>query len=291
MRILVAGGGGMIGSNIVRLLDGQAFTADLRATRHDLRDTFTCETVARNMDVIYDCAAPTRGIGSHDFSDVARIPLNLLAQRPKHFVYASSSCVYPDNATIPTPEFEGFDAEPEAANRGYGWGKRVGELACRYSGVACTIVRPSNVYGPSYDWSNPVKHVIPSLIEKMLTGRDLTVWGSGEQTRSFLYEEDCARLMIALSRHTGIFNMPGEEITVRELVTKLANIMCFQGEIHFDTSRPEGPKRKLQDDTKLVSVLPNWEPQVSLDEGLRRTIEAASDAYRNHQLSQSAHRA
>jgi|HubBroStandDraft_6_1064221.scaffolds.fasta_scaffold00134_36 nucleoside-diphosphate-sugar epimerase len=273
MRVLVAGSAGLIGSNVVRILRDNGICPDLC----DKRFGWDARDVRDGYDLIYDCAAPTRGIGSHDFLETAQVPLNLV-QQTDHIVYLSSSCVYPDTASVPTPEAEGFNGEPEEANRGYGWAKRVGELACRYSDVKATIVRPSNIYGPSYDWTNPVKHVIPALVERMLTGESpLVVWGNGQQTRSFMYEDDCALLIVRLAEHEGTFNLGGEESTIQELAEMLADITDYRGEIVYDKSKPEGPARKAQKTEKLEMALGSWKV-TPLREGLERTVHAFNNS-------------
>ena len=265
----------MIGSNVARLL-GVPHLCDLKIGNDALKILFDYET-------IFDCASPTQGIGSNDFHDTAAIPIHL-TRHAKHFVYCSSSCVYPDWADIPTKEADGFMGQPEEANRGYGWAKRVGELACKYSGIPCTVVRPSNIYGPSYDWSKPHKHVIPSLITRMLAGENpLVVWGSGHQSRSFMYEEDCAKLIVALSKYEGTFNLGGDEMKIGHLAKIIAELIGFKGDIVFDTSKPEGPLRKCQDTNALGRVLGSV-ISTPLEEGLRQTIAAA----RNHRTRVAA---
>lgn len=269
----------MIGSNVLRQLEkaGPIFGCDLKTGWNALN-------VGEQYDSIFDCAAPTQGIGSNDFHDTAAIPIHL-SRKAKRFVYVSSSCVYSENAPVPTKEIESHFGNPESANEGYGWAKRAGELACRYAGIPCTVVRPGNVYGPSYDWSKPHKHVIPSLITRMLAGEDpLIVWGSGFQSRSFMYEEDCAKLIVALSKHEGTFNLGGEEIRIGALVKVIADLIGYKGRIVFDTSKPEGPRRKVQDTTKLGQVLGSV-ISTPLEEGLKKTIDAAS---RNHRSSERA---
>ena len=285
MRNIVAGSSGMIGSRVVAMLDAPI--------RLDLKDGVDLRCFDDHWDsvfegiegnIVFDCAAPTQGIGSDEFLDVARIPMNLLASRPSKFIYCSSSCVYSDFCEVPTTEDEGILGLPESANRGYGWAKRCGELACKYSGVSCAIVRPSNIYGPSYDWSKEHKHVIPSLITQMLDGvNPLIVWGSGHQSRSFMYEEDCAALIVALSKHEGTFNLGGEEIKIGALAKMIAELVGYKGQIVFDTDKPEGPRRKVQDTTLLNRTLGSV-VSTPLEEGLRKTIAAA----RNSRISVAA---
>jgi nucleoside-diphosphate-sugar epimerase len=267
----------MIGSNLVRLFDYSCECADIKEGI-DLRLPWK----HKKMDVIYDCAAPTQGIGSDDFMDAARIPLTMLATKPAIYVYASSSCVYPEHTPLPADEEWGLIGEPEEANRGYGWAKRVGELACKYSGVPCTIVRLANIYGPSYDWKKPHKHVIPSLIEKMLRGDNpLIVWGSGHQTRSFMYETDCAERMIALSTHPGTYNLGGYEVSIRDIVHFLVGIIGYKGKIFYDETKPVGPLRKSQSTEKMDQTIGAL-PVTPLRKGLELTVERAIDQARNH---------
>lgn len=275
MRPVVAGGMGMIGSNVAKLLPAPVIL-DLK-NGYDLRDPKDCELAAGAL--VFDLAAPTEGIGSHNFSDVARIPLNLLAKHPKRYIYVSSSCVYPDTAEVPTEEYEGLASYPESANEGYGWGKRCGELACKYSDVPHTIVRPGNIYGPSYDWSRKHKHVIPALIEKMLR-RDETivVWGDGYQSRSFMYEEDCAKLIVALSKYDGIYNLGGWEMRIGHLVKLLVELTGYQGKIVFDSSKPTGPMRKAQCTKRMERVLGKV-VLTPIEEGLRKTIDAMVNSH------------
>ncbi|MFZ3211392.1 MAG: NAD-dependent epimerase/dehydratase family protein [Terriglobales bacterium] len=290
MRVLVAGGAGMIGSNIVRLLGPSAVVADVSVDGWDLRNFSVCQMAVEGMDAIYDCAARTVGIeysSNHHgemFYDTAAISLNLLEAarlaNVKKYMVVSSSCVYPDWAQVPVLESDGEPGAPESANLGYGWAKRFAEIQGRlYAeqyGMHVVIVRPGNVYGPSYNWANPEMHVIPSLISKMLGGDDpLTVWGSGQQTRSFLYEEDCARLMIALMEkgtRGEAYNLGGEEVSIGKLTKLLAELCEYTGTIIFDAGKPEGPARKAQN-TKKLEMLLGKALLTPLREGLQKTIE------------------
>lgn len=214
------------------------------------------------------------------------ISLNLLeAARNagvEDYLYVSSSCVYADHYTNEAvPEYYAESYIPEQANEGYGWAKRIAEKQCRYYyldyGMRTIIVRPANIYGPSYDWSRSVEdmHVIPAIITKMLRGdKEIVVWGSGKQTRTFMYERDAAELMVELMEK-GVageaYNLGGREVTIRDLVDDLVVLCGYQGKIIYDTSKPEGPQRKAQDTNKITALLGFRAPH----DGLHETIEAA----------------
>ena len=217
------------------------------------------------------------------------ISLNLLeAARingAKDYVYVSSSCVYPDSDD-PAGESLGTEANPEHANEGYGWAKRIGELQARYYareyGMRTIIARPANLYGPSYDWSNPNPHVIPSLIAQMLNGKkEIVIWGSGEQTRTLMYERDAARILIELMEHgeSGeAYNLGGQETQIKAVAQILSDHCGYQGKLNFDTSKPEGPRRKAYKTEKL-SQLVSGMVITGLSDGLKETVEAARRAF------------
>ena len=224
------------------------------------------------------------------FHHTSAVPIKLMeaaqARGVGKYLVVSSACVYSDRATVPNVEEDGGWDQPETANFGYGWGKRLAEIQGRlYAeqyGMKVVIVRPANVYGPSYNWtSHPDMHVIPSLLARMLRGDDpLVVWGSGQQTRSFLYEGDCAHRMVSLL-DAGVsgeaYNLGGDETKVSDLALLLARLCGYGGEVVFDPSKPEGPRRKAQDISKLARALPGL-TSLPLTEGLAEVVEAAKRA-------------
>ena len=275
MKILVCGSEGMVGSNVVRILEskyrGKVYTADLKHGV-DLRDPRDCKLVTRNCDQIFHLADRTVGIGyssTHHgqmMTDSLLISLNLLeAARKagvKDYLYVSSSCVYEgdlgdDKIVFPYP--------PELSNAGYGWAKCIAERQCIYYareyGMRTVIARPANIYGPSYDWTRPVEdmHVIPALIVKMLRKhKEITIWGSGNQTRTFQYESNAASLIVRLMENgqSGeAYNLGGLELPIRGVAAAIAVVCKYSGEIRFDESKPEGPSRKAQDFSKIEALL------------------------------------
>ena len=230
-RILVGGGGGFFGSYLVPALvrtgahvtvvdnleNGDctavdAFASDVTFIEADLRDRATCDAVLSDCELFINLAAKASGVGfsrTHhgemlvDNVLCGLVPLQAAARHQvAHVVMTSTSCVYPDNAPVPTPELDPFVGLPEQVNEGYGWAKRVQELAAGYfareHGMRMTILRPFNLYGANYPWRSLEKaHVIPSLVKRVLDGEDpLVVWGSGEQRRNFLHGSDAAELVM-----------------------------------------------------------------------------------------------
>lgn len=308
---LVAGGIGMIGSNVVRILSSQqetTYIADLNYEftswngMRDLRKPQFCEYVVKGCDRVFHLADQTAGIGyakSHHgqmLTDSLLVSLNLLESarqaEVKNYLYVSSSCVYADHyQNEAVPEYYADSYIPEMANEGYGWAKRIAEKQCRYYyldyGMRTIIVRPANIYGPSYDWSRPLEdmHVVPALITKMLRGdKEITVWGTGKQRRMFMYEADAAQLMIEVMEkgHGGeAYNLGGQEISIRDLVDELRRICEYRGQILYDTSKPQGPDRKAQDTTKLKE-LGLTHVCNKFSEHLLETVEGAREAIRSH---------
>jgi GDP-L-fucose synthase len=198
----------------------------------------------------------------------------------ERFLATSSACVYPRHCTIPTPEEEGFRDRPEPTNEGYGWAKRMeeflgGAYSCEY-GMCVRIARPYNAYGPRDNFHPASSHVIPALIRRVLAGENpLTVWGDGSATRSFLYVTDFARGLMAVvekSPQVSAINIgAAEEITIRGLSSTIARLAGKNIELVFDASKPGGQPRRHCDTTLAERVL-GFRAQVSLEEGLHRTI-------------------
>lgn len=184
--------------------------------------------------------------------------------------------------TIPTPETEGFKDDPEPANFGYGWSKRVAEVQAKsYSqeyGMKIAIVRPYNMYGPRDHFDPNVSHVIPALIKRVFDGENpLTVWGDGEQTRSFLYVTDSARgILLATEKYPTAdpINLgTDEEVKIKDLINLIIELSRTEPKptIFFDTKKPAGQPRRNSDNRKAREKI-GFDANVSLREGIERTI-------------------
>ncbi len=310
-RVLVGGGCGFLGSYLVPALvragarvmvvdnleNGDASALDAVAGRvefveADLRERAVCERVLPGHDLFVNLAAKASGVGFSRTHHGEMLVYNVLcglvpleaAQRHGigHVVMTSTSCVYPDDAPLPTPELDALVGAPEQVNEGYGWAKRVQELAAGYFardyGMRITTLRPFNMYGANYPWRSTEKaHVIPSLVKRVLDGEDpLVVWGSGEQRRNFLHGSDAAEVIMRVmaSGAEGPVNIGYEDATrISDLVTLICEVTGRRPAIVFDRSVPDGQARKSADATRLRALTGNYEPRVSLRQGIEEMVE------------------
>ncbi|HLA82767.1 MAG TPA: NAD-dependent epimerase/dehydratase family protein, partial [Thermoleophilia bacterium] len=208
----------------------------------------------------------------------------------ERYLVVSSSCVYPDDASVPTPELPVFTGAPEGVNEGYGWAKRIQELAGSYyakeSGMLVSIVRPFNPYGANYRWTSADKaHVVPALVKRVMDGENpLIVWGSGRQRRNLLHASDACRLIMKVVER-GLNATPvnigyDDDIAIADLVYLICKLAGRSPEIRFDSSKPEGRFRKCADPTRLRTVTCGYVPHVSLEDGIREMIEWYKRSFR-----------
>jgi GDP-L-fucose synthase len=309
-RVLVTGGAGFIGSHLVEaLVDlGAHVTVPVRRTTRfsflrsvedkidiveaDLFDREQADRAVKGQRLVMHLAAAKGGGIAHSMQHHASLfHDNMLSflqiidaarcASVERFLLVSSACVYPRESTLPIPEEEGFRDLPEPTNAGYGWSKRMEEYAAlayaEQYGLNVRIARPFNAYGPRDDFFNETNHVIPGLITRALSGENpLTVWGSGRQTRTFLYVSDFVRgllLACAHEREKGPVNLGSEEeISVGDLARLIAEISGVRVKITFDALKPDGQPRRACDTRKAKETL-GFEARVSLREGLKTTIE------------------
>lgn len=310
--MLVGGGCGFLGSYLVpqlveagalvtvvdNLSNGYADNLDPVADQvefieADLCDPTVCNRVTQGQDMVMNLAGKAFGMEYSRSHNGVMLVYNLLStltpleaarqNRVKRYLIVSSSCVYPDNAPIPTPELPVFTGMPESVNEGYGWAKRIQELAGTYYaheyGMKISIVRPFNPYGGNYRWRSEEKaHVIPALVKRVMDGENpLMVWGTGKQRRNFLHASDATCLIMNVVEKA-LVSTPvnigyDNDVTIAELVGLICEVSGKHPEIVFDTSKPEGRFRKCADATRLREVTNGYVPRVSLREGIAEMIE------------------
>lgn len=309
-KVLVTGGDGFIGSHVTEKLVGKgakvsvldhinaeklenirSVKSKIKLINGDIENINTAKDACLNQDVVINMAARVGGIEYNMTHQGSILKENLLIAcnmleaarevKVERFLQVSSACVYPKDAIIPTPETEGFRDEPEPTNGGYGWGKRMGELLSRYYaeefGMQIGIVRPYNCYGPRDRFDPKVSHVIPALIKRVFDGENpLIVWGSGNQTRAFLFVEDLANGIVLAAEKYCVpdpINLgTDEEVSIKELIGMILKITDLQRNIVFDTTKPDGSPRRNSDNRKAKEKI-GFRAKTALFEGLKKTIE------------------
>ncbi|BCX47590.1 nucleoside-diphosphate-sugar epimerase [Haloferula helveola] len=308
--VIVPGGAGFIGSSVVdalvarsarvTVIDDESSGDFSRLDTHgpairrirtdvhriDLREAFRDSDVVLNLAGLAPGLTPDEDRHERLYQENLRIADAVLEAavdaRVPRLLVVSSSCVYPDDAPVPTPELPLEQTEPEQANRGYGRAKREIEkraIAAAGDVTKITIARPFNACGPRDRATGPGAHVIPSLLSKILdpATEEVVVWGSGRQTRSFLDARDVATaLLLLVETHPTpdpVNIGSSEEISLADLVPRLMNISGISKPVRFDTTKPEGALRKGCD-ASLLRKITGFVPEYSLDDSLREIVES-----------------
>jgi GDP-L-fucose synthase len=296
VRVLVTGGGGFLGSHLVERLERDGH--DVVAARSADYDLTRMDDTARMFDqaepeLVFHLAAEVGGIGANRANPGRYWYANLvmgahvLEQARLHetskLVLVGTICAYPKHTPLPFREEDLWNGYPEETNAPYGVAKKallVGAQAYRDQyDLNAIYLLPVNLYGPRDNFHERNAHVIPDLIRKMVeaeeVGGEIVLWGDGSPTREFLYVDDCVEALCLAATHYDDLDPvnvgTGEEIPISDLVALVAEVTGFAGEIHWDTSKPNGqPRRRL--DTSRAERLFGFRAQVPLREGIDRTV-------------------
>ncbi|EKO3778112.1 GDP-L-fucose synthase [Vibrio metschnikovii] len=316
-RIFVAGHNGMVGSAIVRQLSARDNVEIITRSRSELdlvnQAAVNQFFVAERIDQVYLAAAKVGGIHANNVYPAEFIYQNLLMEcniihaahqnNVQHLLFLGSSCIYPKLAEQPMTESALLTGTLEATNEPYAIAKIAGIKLCesynRQYGRDYRSVMPTNLYGENDNFHPENSHVIPALMRrfheaKLRGDAEVVVWGTGTPMREFLYVDDMAAASVHVMEldnetyqaHTepmlSHINVgTGVDCTIREMAETMAKVVGFNGQVIFDSTKPDGTPRKLMDVSRLAAL--GWRYQVNLEQGLTKTYQwflANQDSFR-----------
>lgn len=297
-KVFVAGHRGLVGSAIVRKLQQLGFTnlllrthADLDLTRQADVDAFFA---AEKPQFVILAAAKVGGIHANKTYPADFIAINLQIQTNvidssyrhgvKKLLFLGSSCIYPKFAPQPITEEALLTGPLEPTNEWYAVAKIAGIKMCQgyrlQHGFDAISGMPTNLYGPYDNFHPENSHVLPALIRrfheaKVSGAKEVVVWGTGSPLREFLHVDDLADgVVFLMDKYSGLVHVnvgSGKEVTIKELAELVKEVVGFEGELVWDTSKPDGTPRKLMDSSKLAEL--GWVPKIALKEGLVDTYK------------------
>lgn len=296
-KICVTGGAGFLGSYVVEQLKKKGAKKIFvpRSKDYDLTQREACKKVVRDQDIIIHLAAKVGGIGYNRenpatlFYDNLMMGIQLMEEARladvEKFVAIGTICAYPKYTPVPFKEENLWNGYPEETNAPYGLAKKMmlvqSQAYRKQYGFNSIYLLPVNLYGPRDNFDPKSSHVIPALIKKIVDAQEkgewsIEVWGTGSATREFFYVEDAARgIVMATERYDkpDPVNLgAGFEISIKDLVDLIAELCEFDGEIKWDSSKPDGQPRRCLDTSKAEKEF-GFEAKTDFREGLKKAIE------------------
>ena len=298
-RILIAGANGMVGRAIVRNLESKGYTNIIKGTRDDVDFTNQDEVeryfCSEEPEYVFLAAAKAGGIMANKTYPANFIYDNLMIQSNiinasynfgiKKLLFLGSSCIYPKYPNLPITEDQLLAGPLETTNDSYAIAKIAGIKMCqayrRQYGFNAISLMPTNLYGPYDNFNLETSHVLPAMLAKFHAALDhskyweVKLWGDGSAMREFLHVDDLAEACyICMQNYEGEEHInvgTGEDVTIKHLAETIANIVGYERDINWDTSKPNGTPRKVLNVDKIKSL--GWKPQIELRQGITQTYE------------------
>jgi GDP-L-fucose synthase len=296
-KIYVAGSNGMVGSAIVRTLEANGYSnivvksskeLDLK-NQQAVHDFFNQE----QPEYVFLAAAKVGGIHANNTYPATFIYDNIMIQsnviqaayefNVKKLLFLGSSCIYPKFAPQPIKEEYLLTGSLEPTNEAYAIAKIAGLKMCQFykQQYGCNFISamPTNLFGINDNFNLEKSHVLPALLRKFIEAKqnnqhEVSIWGSGSPMREFLFVNDLAEACLFLmENYNGVETVnigTGEDVTIKELAETIMKIVGFEGNLVFDSSKPDGTPRKLLDVSKINNL--GWKHKVTLEEGIKRTL-------------------
>ena len=303
-KIYVAGHKGLVGSAIVRKLRNNGYTNLVLKTSQELDLTVQADVdtffKSENIEYVFLAAAKVGGIWSNNVYRADYIYINLMIQSNilnaaykygvKKLLFLGSSCIYPKESAIPIKEESLLTGPLEYTNRPYAIAKIAGIEMCqsyrKQYGCNFIALMPTNMYGPNDNYDLENSHVMPGLLRKFIEATKnntphINLWGTGNPMREFLHVDDFAEACLYFMKtynDEDIINIgTGQDITIRDLAYMIKEITGYNGEIRFDTDKPDGTLRKVLDTSKATQL--GWTHKIKLEDGIKQTYELIKDMF------------
>jgi len=306
-KIYIAGHTGLLGSAILKLLEKNEYKNLILKTHQEL-DLTNIVAVKEffnkyEIDYIFLCAGKVGGIIGNKTNPASYLHENILIQdnifemankyKVKNLIFYGSSCTYPKVSPQPMKEEYWLTGEIEETSMGYAAAKITGIIGCKsyniqYNTNRFICVIPNSIYGENDNFDLENSHVFSALIRKIDNAKkenkqELTLWGSGNPRREFIYSEDVADASIFLMQNVNKltnthYNLgSGVDYSIKELAEVISKVIGYNGKIKWDTTKPDGTMKKLLDSSKFLEL--GWKPTVSFEDGLQKTYQWYKDNY------------
>jgi GDP-L-fucose synthase len=297
LKVLIFGSRGLVGSSLARTLKNSNKISELILSTREDTNLFNLDETQKVIhetipDVIINAAAKVGGIVANNsyrtqfILENLKINMNILESSVPYpsikIINLGSSCIYPLNAETPIKESQIMTGMLEPTNSPYSMAKlsaiEIGRAISSQYGHKILNLMPTNLYGPNDNFSKDSSHVIPGFFSRMYQKKienetDFSIWGTGKPLREFLYVDELSEAIEFLLdkevEHDLLNIGSGEEVSIKDLALKIRNLVQYDGEVNYDTSKPDGNPRKLIDSTLINNL--GWKSKIDIDEGLEKT--------------------